>query len=408
MIFSPSLSERCAHRQFTAALADLHEATKLCPNNREIGRLLARVEDECKQMQRSQSKHQGLSNPPDDQEYADREEEDVTERVDEDEDEDDDSEAWSQNIYSLNRTSNGRSVSPPHKQSLRHQHRESVAQKSLVSQPSKQAQIVKTNQHLGSIQVGSARPTNTKSQSQYAPSSPIPSRHISSVLKAGPGIDISPLLPANDDAGRHEIEDLHHVQVHSSLDGTVHSVTSGAQGQELRKDTSMRVSSSTSSLASSSSLSDSGKAQGPDVRTKDKPKISQTGSVEYKPRPFMGIMDKTARFQQQQQQQQQPAPRGWQSHSSEGLVASAGLTGEIMYAKPSSSYYEQLKGPAMGGLHNGSLHAKEFCHKEPKPVLTMAHSFTDSMQKQPGLARENTSIHVASMKPKRSFIESNV
>ncbi|XP_051760718.1 protein TANC1 isoform X2 [Ctenopharyngodon idella] len=392
-------------RQFTAALADLHEATKLCPNNREIGRLLARVEDECKQMQRSQSKHQGLSNPPEDQEYADREEEDVTERVDEDEDEDDDSEAWSQNIYSLNRTSNGRSVSPPHKQSLRHQHRESVAQKSLVSQPSKQAQIVKTNQHLGSIQVGSARPTNTKSQSQYAPSSPIPSRHISSVLKAGPGIDISPLLPANDDAGRHEIEDLHHVQVHSSLDGTVHSVTSGAQGQELRKDTSMRVSSSTSSLASSSSLSDSGKAQGPDVRTKDKPKISQTGSVEYKPRPFMGIMDKTARFQQQQQQ---PAPRGWQSHSSEGLVASAGLTGEIMYAKPSSSYYEQLKGPAMGGLHNGSLHAKEFCHKEPKPVLTMAHSFTDSMQKQPGLARENTSIHVASMKPKRSFIESNV
>uniref|UniRef100_A0A8C1R136 Tetratricopeptide repeat, ankyrin repeat and coiled-coil containing 1b n=1 Tax=Cyprinus carpio TaxID=7962 RepID=A0A8C1R136_CYPCA len=380
-------------RQFTAALADLHEASKLCPNNREICRLLARVEDECKQMQRSQSKHQSLSNLPADPEHAGPERADDDEEEEED---DDDSEAWSQNIYSLNRTSNGRSVSPPQRQSLRHQH-----QKSLVLQPSKQAQIVKTNQHLGSLQAGSTRPTNTKSQSQYAPSSPIPSRHISSVLKAGPGIDISPLLPTNDDAD---------VQMHSSktLEGTVLSATSGAQSQELRKDASMRVSSSTSSLASSSSLSDSGKAQGPDVRTKtisDKPKISQTGSVEYKPRPFMGIMDKTARFQQQQQQ---PVSRGWHSHSTEGLVASAGLTGEIEYGKPSGAYYEPLKGPALGGLRNGSLHAKEFCYKESKPVLAMAHSFTESMSKQPGLTQENPTIHVAAMKPKRSFIESNV
>uniref|UniRef100_A0A671SB67 Protein TANC1-like n=1 Tax=Sinocyclocheilus anshuiensis TaxID=1608454 RepID=A0A671SB67_9TELE len=368
-------------RQFTAALADLHEATKLCPNNREICRLLVRVEDECKQMQRSQSKQQSLSNLPADLEHAGPERGDDDEKEEEEEEEDDDSEAWSQNIYSLNRTSNGRSVSPPHRQSLRHQH-----QKSLVLQPSKQAQIVKTNQHLGSLQAGSTRPTNTKSQSQYAPSSPIPSRHISSVLKAGPGIDISPLLPTNDDAD---------VQMHSSktLEGT---------------DASMRVSSSTSSLASSSSLSDSGKAQGPDVRTKtasDKPKISQTGSVEYKPRPFMGIMDKTARFQQQQQP---VVSRGWQSHSTEGLVVSVGLTGEIVYGKPSGAYYEPLKCPAMGGLHNGSLHAKEFCHKESKPVLAMAHSFTDSMSKQPGLTRENPTIHVAAMRPKRSFIESNV
>ncbi|XP_052421505.1 protein TANC1 isoform X1 [Carassius gibelio] len=367
-------------RQFSAALADLHEATKLCPNNREICRLLARVEDECKQMQRSQSKHQSLSSLPADPEHADDDEEE--------EEEDDDTEAWSQNIYSLNRTSNGRSVSPPHRQSLRHQH-----QKSLVLQPSKQAQIVKTNQHLSSLQAGATRPTHTKSQSQYAPSSPIPSRHISSVLKAGPGIDISPLLPTNNDTD---------VQMHSSktLEGTALPTTSGAQSQELRKDASMRVSSSTSSLASSSSLSDSGKVQGPDVRTKtaaDKPKISQTGSVEYKPRPFMGIMDKTARFQQP------VASRGWQSHSTEGLVASAGLTGEIEYSKPSGAYYEPLK-----GLRNGSLHAKEFCYKESKPVLAMAHSFTDSMSKQPGLTQENPSSHVAAIKPKRSFIESNV
>ncbi|CAM9379012.1 unnamed protein product [Lampetra planeri] len=36
-------------RQFMAALEDLHEAVRLCPENREIRRLLARVEDECQQ-----------------------------------------------------------------------------------------------------------------------------------------------------------------------------------------------------------------------------------------------------------------------------------------------------------------------------------------------------------------------
>uniref|UniRef100_A0A673VTY7 Tetratricopeptide repeat, ankyrin repeat and coiled-coil containing 2 n=1 Tax=Suricata suricatta TaxID=37032 RepID=A0A673VTY7_SURSU len=38
-------------RQFAAALEDLNEAIKLCPNNREIQRLLLRVEDECRQLQ---------------------------------------------------------------------------------------------------------------------------------------------------------------------------------------------------------------------------------------------------------------------------------------------------------------------------------------------------------------------
>uniref|UniRef100_A0A4W3HTZ5 Tetratricopeptide repeat, ankyrin repeat and coiled-coil containing 2 n=1 Tax=Callorhinchus milii TaxID=7868 RepID=A0A4W3HTZ5_CALMI len=38
-------------RQFSAALEDLHEAVKLCPNNREIQRLLLRVEEEFRQVQ---------------------------------------------------------------------------------------------------------------------------------------------------------------------------------------------------------------------------------------------------------------------------------------------------------------------------------------------------------------------
>ncbi|XP_054851498.1 protein TANC2 [Eublepharis macularius] len=41
-------------RQFSAALEDLNEAIKLCPNNREIQRLLMRVEEECRQTQLQQ------------------------------------------------------------------------------------------------------------------------------------------------------------------------------------------------------------------------------------------------------------------------------------------------------------------------------------------------------------------
>ncbi|XP_041433192.1 protein TANC2 isoform X2 [Xenopus laevis] len=41
-------------RQFTAALEDLNEAIQLCPNNREIQRLLMRVEEECRQIQQEE------------------------------------------------------------------------------------------------------------------------------------------------------------------------------------------------------------------------------------------------------------------------------------------------------------------------------------------------------------------
>ncbi|XP_076866252.1 LOW QUALITY PROTEIN: protein TANC2 [Brachyhypopomus gauderio] len=47
-------------RQFHAALEDLSEATRLCPNNREIQRLLQRVEEECRQV----AQQQELDPPP--------------------------------------------------------------------------------------------------------------------------------------------------------------------------------------------------------------------------------------------------------------------------------------------------------------------------------------------------------
>uniref|UniRef100_A0A674ETU6 Tetratricopeptide repeat, ankyrin repeat and coiled-coil containing 1 n=1 Tax=Salmo trutta TaxID=8032 RepID=A0A674ETU6_SALTR len=481
-------------RQFTAAMADLHEAARLCPNNREIRRLLARVEEECKQMQRSttqgkpqgatSSSNQGPANHDSEHKHEEGEEEEVSGHRER-------GEPLPQNIYSINRTlpdtlslttqqQSTRPGSPPSCPSgpgrLSHHHYPPREPREAT----KQAQIVKTNQHMSSLQAGGR---SSGAKSQYAPSSPLPSRHMSSMLKPGGlGIDISPLPPPPDEPvygeqrlsmaaasqnmamGHHcerDSESLHSAQAsYSSQDRlSTHSVssldalTSGSPqdplnaagpGQERRKesggngvsqalsqggDGNIRVSSSTSSLASSSSLSESSKLQGPDVRTKtttDKAKQGQNqgGTSEWKPRPFMGIMDKKARFLQQQQQMQREL-----LHLSDGLVShtmsamglqAAGVNCELPYAKIGSTHHEQLKAPsqgAMGSLQNG-MHSNEFaeklcqastCYKESKPALAMpSHTFVDSKPKQPSLVRENPAIHVASMKPKRSFIESNV
>ncbi|XP_036423261.1 protein TANC2 isoform X1 [Colossoma macropomum] len=53
-------------RQFHAALEDLSEAMRLCPNNREIQRLLQRVEEECRQVVQQQELDPPPSPPPHD------------------------------------------------------------------------------------------------------------------------------------------------------------------------------------------------------------------------------------------------------------------------------------------------------------------------------------------------------
>uniref|UniRef100_A0A3B3ZSK5 Uncharacterized protein n=1 Tax=Periophthalmus magnuspinnatus TaxID=409849 RepID=A0A3B3ZSK5_9GOBI len=475
-------------RQFSAALADLHEAAKLCPNNREIRRLLARVEEECKQMQRTQAKgataapyhtpgHESdkeQDEPPEHNyprlDHRDTlEHRDILEEEDEEEDEEEHSRAseacsWSHNSYSFSRafsseqpcTSQSRALppepcSPPgHRPPPRvpREHREAVAQqKALVLQPTKQAQIVKTNQHMSSKQKG-----------QYAPSSPLPSRHLSSALKPGPGIDISPLGPSPEEpvyenrivmtatalgyscdeallrdssycsSSKPLVQDRLCAPSSSSLDALACSgpVAQGNHSEPVRDSTgagSMRVSSSTSSLASSSSLSDSGKL-GPDVRNKvpDKTKQTQGSSSDYKPRPFMGVTDKTARFQQQHSV---PGPhsQNHQAHSwinplqpissSDMLCHSMAANDCESYSKAVSTYQDQHKGHvamAMSSLQNGThdftdkFCSSASCYKESKPPV--AHAYMDKAK--PGLVRENPALHVASIKPKRSFIESNV
>uniref|UniRef100_A0A1A8Q7W6 Tetratricopeptide repeat, ankyrin repeat and coiled-coil containing 1 n=1 Tax=Nothobranchius rachovii TaxID=451742 RepID=A0A1A8Q7W6_9TELE len=462
-------------RQFTAALTDLHEAAKLCPNNREIRRLLARVEEECKQMQRAQTKgsfsgaaaasSQASGEQESDQEQ-DEGQEDFSQHslartmeghrsiLEEEEEEDEelvalkhdrtDEACWSQNSYFFNRVSPGDSAAvnnclghpnqslssssppgpsrlPPHR--YPREHREALAQQALVLQPSKQAQIVKTNQHMSSTHTVSGRCPGTKAQ--YAPSSPLPSRHMSSALKPGPGIDISPLPPPpeapstaisqscdRETQGSYSScstfkglgQDRPSAHSAASLDGLISGAGNhsdpgkegmcGAAGSQRGSTSSMRVSSSTSSLASSSSLSDSSKL-GPDVRSKipDKTKHSQQAgsAAEYKPRPFMGVTDKTARFQQIPTQQVQHHPslqvasRNWLSHASDGPV------GHNMSAmglqQVDSKYHDQHKLPppqgviAMNNLQQNGTHAKELaekfcqsanCYKESKPVLALS------------------------------------
>uniref|UniRef100_A0A8D3AJT3 Tetratricopeptide repeat, ankyrin repeat and coiled-coil containing 1 n=1 Tax=Scophthalmus maximus TaxID=52904 RepID=A0A8D3AJT3_SCOMX len=433
-------------RQFAAALADLHEAANLCPNNREIRRLLARVEDECKQMQRMQTKG-GLAGAAAASGQAPGSHES-------DQEQDEGQEEPSEHSLAMSSVSNSMGhqspSSPPGPGRLPlhrypREHREALAQQGLVLQPTKQAQIVKTNQHMSSMQAGAVGGRSGGQRSQYAPSSPLPSRHMSSMLKPGLHSSQASYTSCGSSSFKGAGQDRLSAHSVSSLDALACSgpgpqgnhTDAGKEGmcgaagsQGGGSGSSMHVSSSTSSLASSSSLSDSGKL-GPDVRTKTKHSQQANSTAEYKPRPFMGITDKTVRFQQQQIQLQPHhgvQSRSWLNHSSDALVCHMSAMGlqpvdcEPPYSKTVSTYQEQHKPPApqgavaMGSLQNG-MHAKEFtekfyqaanCYKESKPALAMPHTFMDSKPKPPGLARDNPAIHVASMKPKRSFIESNV
>ncbi|KAJ7427153.1 Protein TANC2 [Willisornis vidua] len=62
--YARARAKRSSSRQFSAALEDLNEAIKLCPNNREIQRLLLRVEEECRQVQQQQQQPPPLPAEP--------------------------------------------------------------------------------------------------------------------------------------------------------------------------------------------------------------------------------------------------------------------------------------------------------------------------------------------------------
>lgn len=144
---------------------------------------------------------------------------------------------------------------------------------------------------------------------------------------------------------------------------------------EFSRSSSMRVSSSSSSLAFTGMHSDRNRSS---VANENAAAVSDMSARqhEHKPRPFMGITDKTARFHQQ------PPPlhsHSWQGHATEELTC------DPQYPKTGSGAYQET---FHNGTHAGELHAAK-------------------QHKQANLARDNP-ILISSIKPKRSFIESNV
>nr|XP_046179081.1 protein TANC1-like isoform X2 [Oncorhynchus gorbuscha] len=489
-------------RQYAGALADLSEASRLCPTNREIHRLLTRVEDECQQQQQQQ---QSPNTPQGQQAAHSQTPDDLTERsqdtersgdtqsqdeLDDDYEEIGGEEQPSQNPYGPNRPKNpygpDRALPPvPGAVSLAPldprpgsplngstQTNLSLDKQGPVLQGPRQNQSMKTKQqqHCNSLQVG-GRPGG-RPMSLCGPSSPLPGRHISTSLRPSPGlgIDISPLPSSTDHqpgltpANHHHSSSVQPFQGHSSslargtdrlsahhgttLDGQAGSLTPGF-GKEVRREGSggsagpglrsggqtgsMKASSSSSSLASSGTLSDSGRTQAPQGPDVPRPKPAKP---ELKPRPFMGVKDKAVRVQGQlppglgwqgQPHSQPLSPEGLenQRHSMAPMDNIQGLNNEF---KQRSSYAEPLQSQAPLQVLNGAqaqaqhlaqqAQAKalarefgdRFYHREPRPgpAAGQHHSsqFPDGNHRQAGLTRDNPAI--LPIKPKRSFIESNV
>ncbi|XP_040601337.1 protein TANC1 isoform X5 [Mesocricetus auratus] len=476
-------------RQFLAALADLQEAVSLCPTNQEIKRLLARVEEECKQLQRNQQqKQQGPlpapSNDSDNEEDAPASSLKDHFPIEEAEEEETSSQEESISptprpqppasvpspyIRSLQEglQSKARPVSPQSRAGIGKSLRETVAQPGLVMQPTKQAQIVKTNQHLGSGQ-SSMRNSSAKMQvsSQNPPPSPMPGRisaapagsrnqHLEGTgpFTAGTGcghfgdrLGSSQNLPLQrGESGTayplpSKVKAAERLLAHASMTVDVappsqggpvscsevrHPASLASSGSSGSPSSSIKMSSSTSSLTSSSSFSDGFKVQGPDSRIKDKgTNQGQGGTTEHRPRntPFMGIMDKTARFQQQSN----PPSRSWHCQVAEGLLTNtataAGLqaNSEKPTLKP-GGYCSQAKPcpfpPLSTSVHNGAQ-VKELeeskCQipapcQDSRVTKGVPHLYQENISKQPPhVSTEAHRSHLTSAKPKRSFIESNV
>ncbi|KAL8183344.1 UNVERIFIED_CONTAM: hypothetical protein K2H54_037749 [Gekko kuhli] len=473
-------------RQFHAALSDLREAIKLCPGNQEIKRLLARVEEECKQLQRTQQQKQQCPLPAQQSNDSDNEGEALVQdpfSLEEIEEEGFLHEEvpgpstqrlpLSQAASSCNRNppegnpQKFRPISPPNRAGGKY-----LREPGLTMQPTKQAQIVKTNQHLNSIQsgtrAGAGQPATKTQPLQYLPpTSPVPSRHLTNLsnnksqhldgtntlsasMTAGSGSAVFnerltggqfPYLQHSDKGSSHVFLTKSKTHERLAVHAPPHMEKTGQFPppgiSEVRQQSSvssspvsanMVVSSSTSSLSSSSSFSESLKGQGPDVRMKEsKANQGQSGTAEHRLRntPFMGIMDKTARFQQQMN----PSNRSWHGQTAEGFLKSVATTGgtpssscEQFPAKQLGSYGNQTFSSSSiltsgESIQNG-MQSKELeelkCQasassQDSRIAKPVAHLYQEVLAKQHSqLNKDIHSSHITSTKPKRSFVESNV
>lgn len=449
------------------------------------------MEEECKQLQRSQQQKQQCP-PPAAPNDSDNEEDAPTAGLNDhfhlEEAEDEDTSSQEESISPTPRPQPSACVPSPYIRNLQEglqstagpaspQNRpgvgkglrEAVVPPGLVLQPTRQAQIVKTSQHLGPAQPG-ARGGGPKMQvsAQTAPPRPPPGGTAAapaggriprlegtgtSTVGAGSGHFGERLGPSHGVQLQHsdggaacplpsKIKTAERLLSHAAIAVDVaplnqagpascsdvrHPASLASSGSSGSPSGSIKMSSSTSSLTSSSSFSDGFKVQGPDVRIKDKVvNPVPGGTAEHRPRstPFMGIMDKTARFQQQIN----PPSRTWHCQMPEGLLTNASsaaglqpLNSEKPPLKQAGGHTSQAKTcsvPTLAGSVHSAAQGKELEEKKCQiPVhcqdnriaKTVSHLYQESISKQgPHASSEAHRSHLPSAKPKRSFIESNV
>lgn len=341
-------------RQFAAALSDLYEASRLSPGNREIRRLLARVEEECHQ--RPGGKHSSSHSHPSQQEEEDDDDDDV--------DEDDEEE---EEVVSFQ---------APHKSS------ESLGIKLVQVEEGDEERTSKEEKRKDNWQQSRTLPDTLglvlSGTQSYSPAAHrrLPSRQAQSVK--------SRENHGHHRACLHTREPLRDTQGGTGHLAHLDTMPLAQEGvsecrSEFSRSSSMRVSSSSSSLLFTGMHSERNRSS---VANENAAVISDMPmrQHEHKPRPFMGVTDKTARFHQQ------PTPQhshSWQGHGTEELVQ--GLSCDLQYPKTGSAAYQET---FHNGTHAGELHSVK-------------------QHKQANLARDNP-ILISSIKPKRSFIESNV
>ncbi|XP_067352202.1 protein TANC1-like isoform X1 [Channa argus] len=454
-------------RQFAAALADLHEAARLCPSNREIRRLLTRVEDECKHHQRTSNNNstQGYNRDPHTHHHQGTEEEtdiysqgslerqvpeeqtDAEKEEDKEEDEDlslhcgKSPECWPLNPYAPNRTLPGGVAFGVTDQVPGFPQEEYVQNQLFMDAPEPvpansrqtQNQGSRTHHHCHSLQAGSR--VGGRPLSLCGPSSPLPGRHISTSLRPAPvlGIDICP-GSVSEHSGLSPTEHYHPLSPNSSsppgplqlyqprsssfsrgsdrlsshsvaLDGLTLALGSG---MEVRREGggggTAGSRGSSSSQASSGNLSDGGRQQVLDGPCPIKSSGSFKTKPELKPRPFMGVMDKAVRVQGQQTSglSRQGGGGGVESFSM-SVMEFQGLNNEFKRA----SFQEQLSGN-QANSQQGREFAERLHQREARGTTSSQLRFPDGRHRQTSLTRDNPALHMAPIKPKRSFIESNV
>uniref|UniRef100_A0A672YEZ9 Tetratricopeptide repeat, ankyrin repeat and coiled-coil containing 1a n=1 Tax=Sphaeramia orbicularis TaxID=375764 RepID=A0A672YEZ9_9TELE len=452
-------------RQFAAALADLHEAARLCPSNREIRRLLARVEEECKHYQKAASNNNtvpGYNRDPHAHHHQTPEDEaDVysqgslerqipAEQTDTEKEEDKDEseevmlqcgkspEFWPLNPYAPNRTLPGGGAFGLTDQTPCLPSEEFVHNPLFVDMPEPvpaisrqtQNQGSRTHIHCHSLQSGSR--VGGRPLSLCGPSSPLPGRHISTSLRPAPvmGIDIGP-GSISEHSGHSPTEHFHPMSPSSSsppgpihmyhprsssfsrasdrlsthsvaLDGLALALGSGMEVRREGGGGTAGSRGSSSSQASSGNLSDGGRQQMPEAPCAIKSSGSFKAKPELKPRPFMGVMDKSVRVQGQQTSGL--SRQGGGESFSMSVMEFQGLNNEFKRA----SFQEQTNSQQQGRELGERLHQRETRASSSSSSSSSQLRFPDGRHRQASLTRDNPALHMAPIKPKRSFIESNV